>query len=252
MSDNAKISVQSISQNFGELNVLHNINLDFQPNEFVAVVGASGCGKSTLLSIIGGLLEPTQGQVLVDGHQITGPGRDRGIIFQKPALLPWMSCQKNVEFVLRQDKNLKPSDRAQIARQRLADVKLDGFEDAFPNELSGGMQQRLVLARSLAYKPEILLMDEPFGALDALTRQEMQLLLAQVWEANRMTVMMVTHDIDEAVFTSDRVIVLSPRPGRILEEVRIDLPRPRRQDMIATERFQQYSSRIWNLIHEQR
>ena len=130
-------------------------------------------------------------------------------------------------------------------------MKLDGFEDAFPNELSGGMQQRLVLARSLAYKPEILLMDEPFGALDALTRQEMQLLLAQVWEANRMTVMMVTHDIDEAVFTSDRVIVLSPRPGRILEEVYIDLPRPRRQDMIATEQFQRYSSRIWNLIHEQ-
>lgn len=180
MSDNAKISVQNISQNFGELNVLQDINLDFRPNEFVAVVGASGCGKSTLLSIIGGLLEPTQGQVLVDGRQITGPGRDRGIIFQKPALLPWMSCQKNVEFVLRQDKNLKPSDRAQIARQRLADVKLDGFEDAFPNELSGGMQQRLVLARSLAYKPEILLMDEPFGALDVLTRQEMQLLLAQV------------------------------------------------------------------------
>ncbi|WP_137656314.1 ABC transporter ATP-binding protein [Bifidobacterium moukalabense] len=252
MSDTAKISVQNVSQSFGELSVLERIDLDFRPNEFVAVVGASGCGKSTLLSIIGGLLEPTEGQVFVDGRPIAGPGRDRGIIFQKPTLLPWMSCQKNVEFVLQQDRTLSKTQRAEIARQRLADVKLSGFEDAYPNELSGGMQQRLVLARSLAYKPEILLMDEPFGALDALTRQEMQLLLAQVWEANRMTVMMVTHDIDEAVFTADRVIVVSPRPGRILEEVHIDLPRPRRQEMIATEAFQQYSSRIWNLIHQQR
>ncbi|WP_207761070.1 ABC transporter ATP-binding protein [Bifidobacterium simiarum] len=245
-----RIGVRDVSMSFGELNVLEHIDLDFHENEFVAVVGASGCGKSTLLSIIGGLLEPTQGSVTAAGQPVTGPGRDRGIVFQQPALLPWLSCLNNVEFALRGEEGLSKAERLEIARRHLADVKLSGFEDAYPNELSGGMKQRLALARSLSYRPSVLLMDEPFGALDALTRQEMQILLTQVWEANRMTVMMVTHDIEEAVFTADRVVVLTPRPGRIREDIAIDLPRPRTQEMIATERFQSYVQHIWDLIHE--
>ena len=245
-----RISVQDVSMSFGQLNVLEHIDLDFHENEFVAVVGASGCGKSTLLSIIGGLLEPTQGTVQANGVKVEGPGRDRGIVFQQPALLPWLSCKANVEFALRGETDLSKADRARIASERIKDVKLDGFEDSYPNELSGGMKQRLALARSLSYKPSVLLMDEPFGALDALTRQEMQLLLTQVWEANRMTVMMVTHDIEEAVFTADRVVVLTPRPGKIREDITIDLPRPRTQEMISTEPFQAYVQRIWDLIHE--
>lgn len=249
MHPSAGITVDDVSMRFGNLSVLEHIDLDFRPDEFVAVVGASGCGKSTLLSIIAGLLEPTEGDVFVDGRPIEGPGRDRGVVFQQPALLPWLSCQKNVEFALR-GESMSKAQRAEVARARLRDVKLEGFEDAYPKELSGGMQQRLALARSLSYKPRILLMDEPFGALDALTRQEMQLLLTQVWEANRMTVMMVTHDIEEAVFTADRVVVFTPRPGRVREEIEIDLPRPRTQEMISTPEFQRYVSHIWDLIHE--
>ena len=249
MTPSAGITVDDVSMRFGNLSVLEHIDLGFRPDEFVAVVGASGCGKSTLLSIIAGLLEPTEGDVFVDGKPIEGPGRDRGVVFQQPALLPWLSCQKNVEFALRGEPMTK-AQRAEVARARLRDVKLEGFEDAYPKELSGGMQQRLALARSLSYKPRILLMDEPFGALDALTRQEMQLLLTQVWEANRMTVMMVTHDIEEAVFTADRVVVFTPRPGRVREEIKIDLPRPRTQEMISTPGFQRYVSHIWDLIHE--
>ena len=244
-----RISVQGVTMRFGDVEALHRVDLDFRENEFVAVVGASGCGKSTLLSIIGGLLAPTEGDVLVDGEPVTGPGRDRGSVFQTPALLPWLTAQGNVEFAL-QGEPMSRVERREVARARLQDVKLSGFEEAYPAQLSGGMQQRLALARSLSYRPSILLMDEPFGALDALTRQEMQLLLTQVWESNRMTVMMVTHDIDEAVYTADRVVVMTPRPGEIREEIKIDLPRPRTQAEMDSDLFHDYKTRIWDLIHE--
>lgn len=246
----SKLEVDGVSRHFGDLVALQDISLEFRDAEFVAVVGASGCGKSTLLSIIGGLMEPTTGEVKVDGSPIAGPGRDRGIVFQQATLLSWRTALQNVEFALL-DEQLSRTQRRERARAALADVGLSAFEDAYPAQLSGGMQQRVALARSLSYRPEILLMDEPFGALDALTRRSMQELLTQVWERHRITVMMVTHDIEEAIYTSDRVVVMTPRPGRIREEITIDLPRPRVPEMLGEPEFRTYYARIWELIHEQ-
>ena len=200
-----RVRVTDLSKRFDTVLAIEHIDLDLAVNEFVSVVGASGCGKSTLLSIIAGLTDATTGEVLVDGDVITGPGRDRGVVFQGFTMLPWLTAQGNVEFALR-DEPIGRAERAKVAREHLALVGLDGFEDHFPSQLSGGMQQRVAIARSLSYKPQILLMDEPFGALDALTRREMQELLIEVWEKHRLTVLMVTHDIEEAILTSDRVV----------------------------------------------
>lgn len=245
-----RLEVRDVSRSFGDLVALDDINLSFHDAEFVAVVGASGCGKSTLLSIIGGLLEASAGEVLVDGQEIAGPGRDRGIVFQQPTLLSWRTAFQNVEFALLDEPIGRKQRRARTS-EALADVGLADFGKAYPAQLSGGMQQRVALARSLSYRPEILLMDEPFGALDALTRRSMQGLLTQVWERHRITVMMVTHDIEEAVYTSDRVVVMTPRPGRVREEIVIDLPRPRTPEIVGDARFRSYFEKIWSLIHEE-
>lgn len=209
-----------------ELTALEQIDLTVQSGEFVSIVGPSGCGKSTLLMIVAGLVEPTTGQISLDGHAIRGPGLDRGIVFQDFALFPWLTVQGNVKFGL-QMKGISGAEADEIARRYLQLVDLEAFARTYPARLSGGMKQRVGIARALAYEPEVLLMDEPFGALDAMTRGELQSLLAQIWETTAKTVLFVTHSIREAVFLSDRVIVLSGRPGRIIANVPIDLPRPR-------------------------
>ena len=203
----------------GEVVALDGVDFEIAEKEFVTVIGTSGCGKSTLLSIIAGLEEETDGVVLVDGDYVVGPGRDRGVVFQSYTLFPWLTAQQNVEFALRGSGR----ERTEIAREHLSLVGLERFGDAYPSQLSGGMRQRVAIARALSYKPEVLLMDEPFGALDAQTRQLMQELLTRVWEEHRLTVMFVTHDIDEAVFLSDRVLVMTARPGRIKEELPVKI-----------------------------
>ncbi|MDR1212739.1 MAG: ABC transporter ATP-binding protein [Propionibacteriaceae bacterium] len=245
-----KVEIQAVAKRFGAVEALAQIDLDLQANEFVSLVGVSGCGKSTLLSIIAGLQRPSQGQVLVDGQPVEGPGRDRGVVFQTATLLPWLTAQGNVEFALRGEP-MGRAERRQVAREHLALVGLTGFEEAWPAQLSGGMQQRVALARSLCYRPQILLMDEPFGALDALTRHDMQELLTGIWETHRLTVLFVTHDIEEAVFISDRVVVMTPRPGRIESARVIDLARPRKPEIQSDPRFHELADSLLRGIRQQ-
>jgi NitT/TauT family transport system ATP-binding protein len=187
-----------------------------------------------------------EGTISVDGVPVTGPGLDRGVVFQSYTLLPWLTAIRNVEFALKA-AGMKGREARALAREHLALVGLEGFEDAYPAELSGGMKQRVAIARALSYRPKILLMDEPFGALDALTRHHMQELLTAVWEKHRLTVLFVTHDVEEAVYLSDRVAVMTNRPGRIKSVVAIDLPRPRRYELLSTPRFQELQQRV---LHE--
>ncbi|MFI8631447.1 ABC transporter ATP-binding protein [Microbacterium sp. NPDC077663] len=244
-----KVRIDAVDKRFGDVHALSEVSLVLGDQEFVSVVGASGCGKSTLLSIIAGLEPPTSGEASIQGTPIHGPGRDRGVVFQSATLLPWLSAIDNVVFALRGEPGMSRRQRVDRARDVLAQVGLSGFEDSYPAQLSGGMQQRVALARSLAYGPEVLLMDEPFGALDALTRRTMQELLTTVWERNRMTVMLITHDIEEAVFLSDRVVAMTPRPGKVRAEFTIDLPRPRDPEVIGSPEFHRYYSDILGLIH---
>jgi NitT/TauT family transport system ATP-binding protein len=229
----ARISLKNVSKRFnsraGEVNAIDNLSLDVNEGELVVLVGPSGCGKSTLLNIVAGLEKPDRGDVLEDGERITGPGRDRSVVFQDGALFPWLTARKNVEFGLRQ-MGLPAKQRADTAEQMLRLVHLDGFADSFLHELSGGMRQRVALARALALEPRALLMDEPFGALDVQTREGAHRVLQDIWQKTNQTILFVTHDVREAVVLGDRVIVMSSRPGRIHSEVRVDIPRPRRID----------------------
>jgi len=247
-----KLTVRNVSKAFvadhGEIvNAIDDVSFALAENEFVSLVGPSGCGKSTLLSIAAGLTEPSSGAVLVDGDLVRGPGRDRGVVFQTYTLFPWMSVRGNIEFALRGEP-LSRAERRRVADEHLELVGLSAFADAMPSQLSGGMRQRVAIARALSYKPRVLLMDEPFGALDAMTRQLMQELLTQVWDEHRLTVLFVTHDIDEAVFLSDRVLLMSARPGRLLEDVRIDLARPRRFEVQSSPEFVGYRIRLLEAV----
>jgi NitT/TauT family transport system ATP-binding protein len=232
------------------ITALDGASLALADNEFVSLVGTSGCGKSTLLSIVAGLQEPSSGRVLVDGRDVRGPGRDRGVVFQTYTLFPWLSARGNVEFAL-QGQGLGARERRSRAVDNLKLVGLEDFADARPNQLSGGMKQRVAIARALSYRPEILLMDEPFGALDALTRQLMQELLTSVWEQHRLTVLFVTHDVEEAVYVSDRVLVMTNRPGRVKTEVIVDLPRPRSHDMLGSSQFGRLYGEVLESIREE-
>ncbi|HVF62816.1 MAG TPA: ABC transporter ATP-binding protein [Casimicrobiaceae bacterium] len=215
---------------------LANTNLDVAENDFVTILGPSGCGKSTLLRIVAGLEHPSAGEVLLDGRRIEGPGPDRGMVFQSYTLFPWLTVLDNICFGLR-ERGLPRDEQVAIARDFIGKVGLDGFDSHYPKQLSGGMQQRTAIARALANQPRVLLMDEPFGALDHQTRELMQELLLGIWENERKTVLFVTHDIDEAVFMASRVVVMSARPGRIKLDRTIALPHPRHYSVKTTPAF---------------
>jgi ABC-type nitrate/sulfonate/bicarbonate transport system ATPase subunit len=229
---------------------LDRISLDVEDNEFSVIVGPSGCGKSSLLRVVAGLVAPTEGEVRLSGVPIKAPGRDRGMVFQSYTLFPWLTVQKNVEFGLK-IAGLSVAERGEIARSYIAQVGLEGFENAYPKQLSGGMMQRVALARALANDPEILLMDEPFGALDSQTRSLMQELLLTIWERSKKTVLFITHDIDEAILLGDHVHVMTARPGSIKERVEIDIPRPRTAVTTTSAPFIAMKRRIMDLIHDE-
>ncbi len=217
----------------GQRKALENINLEVKPSEFLCIVGPSGCGKTTLLRMIAGLDYPTSGEIILDGEQVSGPSPDRGMVFQEYSLFPWKTVLKNVEFGL---EILELQDKRNIAEGYIELVGLKGFENSYPYELSGGMKQRVAIARALATNPSILLMDEPFGSVDAQTRNALQEELLEIWKQKRKTILFVTHSVDEAVYLGDRVAVMSSRPGRIIECMKIDIARPRkRTSMEANE-----------------
>ncbi|QYC39969.1 Bicarbonate transport ATP-binding protein CmpD [Nonomuraea coxensis DSM 45129] len=228
---------------------LSGVNLDVRAGEFLALVGPSGCGKSTLLDLVAGLTPPTSGQILIDGDHVTGPGLDRGVVFQQYALFPWRTAQANVEFGL-EAKAVPRRERAARAREHLALVGLAGFEDRYPHELSGGMRQRVAIARSLAFDPDVLLMDEPFAALDAQTRESLQEELVRVWQHTGKTVIFITHGIDEAVYLGQRVAVMTSRPGRIKEVVEVAFD-SREGDLRADPAFGEYRHHIWTLLRDE-
>ena len=244
-------AVEKVFEGKVPVHALGPISLSLAENEFVSVVGTSGCGKSTMLMLAAGLSEATGGEILVDGAPISGAGRDRGVVFQTYTLFPWMTARKNIEFALGGEKGLSSADRRRIAGEHLELVGLSKYADAYPRQLSGGMKQRVAIARALCYRPRILLMDEPFGALDAQTRLLMQELLTRVWEAHKLTVLFITHDVDEAVYISDRVIVMTTQPGRLKEEVAITLPRPRTIAIQETPEFLTLRHRILTSIREE-
>ncbi len=232
----------------GEVVALQNINLDVHRREFMCVLGQSGCGKSTLIRILAGLETPSEGQVLVDGKPVTGPGQDRGMVFQSYTLFPWLTVKENVMFGPRMAGKDRSTNEAE-ARQWLGLVGLEKFEDSYPHQLSGGMKQRAAIVRALANGPRILLMDEPFGALDPQTRQQMQAYLLQIWKNIDITIFFITHDLDEAIFLSDRILVLDPRPGRVREVVEVPVPRPRDHDQLRSPEFLATKRHLETIIH---
>jgi len=232
----------------GKVPGVKNVSIDIDASEFLCIVGPSGCGKSTLLNIIAGFLTPASGEIRIGGKPVTGHGMDRGVVFQDFAqLFPWRTALGNVSFGLEMKGVPKP-ERDKIAREQLRLVKLEKFTGSFPHHLSGGMQQRVAIARALAYNPSVLLMDEPFAALDALTRDDMQRLLADVWRETRKTVIYVTHNVSEAVYLADRVIVMTPHPGTVKTEIRIPLTRPR--DPLSMEFLDFQKELLRHLGHE--
>jgi NitT/TauT family transport system ATP-binding protein len=234
----------------GPVRALQNFDIDIQEGEFLSIVGPSGCGKSTFLNILLGLIKPDSGDISIHGRRITGPGTDRAMVFQEFGLLPWRTAQNNIELGLELKK--MPAEKRHAISGRLIDlVGLSGFEGHYPHELSGGMKQRVGLARALATDPEVLLMDEPFAALDAQTRDLMQAELLRVWREARKTVLFVTHQIDEAIYLSDRVMVMSKRPGRAKKLFTIDLPRPREYEMRVTPEFNELKLEIWNTLKDE-
>jgi len=236
----ARIEARSVFKTFetpsGPVQALRGVDLAARPGEFVALVGESGCGKTTLLRILAGLVAPTQGEVRIDGARVGGPSQEVGVVFQRPVLLPWRTALENV-LLPAQVQRLPLADAATEARNLLESMGLGDFLDRFPRHLSGGMQQRVAIARALLLSPSILLMDEPFGALDAITREQMHLDLLNIWTARQPTILFVTHDIAEAVFLADRVVLLSPRPGSVRQLFEVPLPRPRVPDHRFTSDF---------------
>jgi NitT/TauT family transport system ATP-binding protein len=220
------------------------------PGEFVSLIGPSGCGKSTLLNAVAGFLQPSQGSILLDSQPIDGPGPERGVVFQQYSLFPWLSVRKNVEFGLKM-QNVSPGECQTRARTLLGLAGLLNFENHFPDQLSGGMKQRVGIVRALATSPQVLLMDEPFGALDAQTRVVMQEILTNMWQQLQLSVLFITHDIDEAIFLSDRIYVMTARPGRIKAELKVDLPRPRTAEMMSQPAFIGMVQEIRRLIRSE-
>lgn len=249
-----KIQVKNLKKSFPlkgqDFVALDGVSLDIQDEEFVTVVGPSGCGKTTLLNVIAGLEKATGGEVLVDGQKVSGPSPERGVIFQQYALFPWLTVRENVEFGLKLARKSRKETR-ETAEHFIELVGLTQFADALPKMLSGGMKQRCALARAYAVNPKLLLMDEPFGALDALTRVNLQGQLLQTWQSEKRTVMFITHDVDEAVFLANRVVVMAAKPGRIKEIIEVDLPYPRHVDLRLTPRFGELRNRVWSAVYSQ-
>jgi NitT/TauT family transport system ATP-binding protein len=229
---------------------LGDVSLTVADNEFVTIVGPSGCGKTTLMNILAGLEEPSRGRAAVNDQPIHGPGPDRGVIFQQYALFPWLTVRKNVEFGLR-TAGVGRVERRERAQHFIDLVGLHDFADALPRTLSGGMKQRCAIARAYAVNPSILLMDEPFGAVDALTRVRLQEQLLQTWSQEKRTVVFITHDVDEAVFLANRVVVMAARPGRIVETVDVDLPYPRNDELRLSPAFTALRNRVWSAVYHQ-
>jgi len=251
-----KIRSNGNSKNNGgtsnELLALGGVDLSINKGEFVSIVGPSGCGKSTFLDLVGGLSKPNEGNIYINGKPVNGPGLDRGIVFQQYALFPWRTALGNVEFGL-ENQNVLKKDRAEIAQKYLSLVGLTGFENRYPYELSGGMKQRVAIARALAYDPDILLMDEPFGALDAQTREILQKELLRIWEETHKTILFVTHSIDEAVFLADRVAIMTARPGIIKEVVDVPISRTARfeDDIKSSSGFVKSRHELWGLLKQE-
>jgi NitT/TauT family transport system ATP-binding protein len=251
MSTGGAISLRGLGIHFGEgksaVQALTGIDLDIGAGEFVSVLGPSGCGKSTIIGAVAGFTPTTAGQLEVDGQRVRAPGPDRGVVFQQHTLFPWKTVAGNVEFGLKM-RGIGTAERKRTARDILAHVGLGEFVDHYPHQLSGGMQQRVNLARVLVNRPRVLLMDEPFCSLDAQTRLQMQELLLGLWHEFHMTVVFVTHDVDEAVFLSDRVVVLTRRPGRIKAEIPVALPRPRDHELLTSADFTRLKRQALNLL----
>ncbi len=248
MSALNQLSIRGVSRTFTSARgkatqALLPVNFEVRENDFVTILGPSGCGKSTMLRIVAGLDFPTTGQVVLDGQPVEGPGADRGMVFQSYTLFPWLTIEQNIRFGLR-ERGMGLAEQKDRSDYFISKVGLRGFEQHFPKQLSGGMQQRTAIARALANDPKILLMDEPFGALDNQTRVLMQELLLGIWEAERKTVMFVTHDIDEAIFMANRVAVFSARPGRIKTELAVDLPHPRHYTIKTSPEFMDLKARL--------
>ena len=248
-----KISFQAVSRLFAgaagnAFVALDRLTLDIADGEFVTVVGPSGCGKSTAMNIAAGLTEPSSGRVLVDGKPVSGPGPERGVIFQQYALFPWLTVRENVEFGLR-IAGMSRTRRRETSDYFMDLVGLRPFADALPKTLSGGMKQRCAIARAYAVNPRILLMDEPFGALDALTRVQLQERLLDAWGRERRTVMFITHDVDEAVYLANRVVVMAARPGRLEKVVPVDLPYPRTEELRLSPAFAAVRNEVWRSVY---
>lgn len=250
----AYLQAQSVSKRFErsgkQVLAIDNFSLTIEEGEFVSIVGPSGCGKSTFLHMVGGFEPIAEGSISVAGRSVSAPGPDRGMLFQDYALFPWRTVLGNVGWSL-EVAGMGKQEREERAEHYLDMVGLSSFRDAYPSELSGGMQQRIALARVLAFEPAMLLMDEPFGALDAQTREIMQEELTTIWQRHKRTVLFVTHDIEEAVYLSDRVIVFSARPGRLKADITIDLPRPRKPEIRKSAEFQALRNRIWDMLREE-
>ena len=242
------ISISDLRHSYGDIAAIDRVDLEIESGRFVVIVGPSGCGKSSLLMMIGGLVSPSSGTILCAGSPLTTPDPERiGIVFQEASLYPWLTALKNVEFPLLL-RGVGKEERRQSAEAALIKVGLESFRDRYPHELSGGMKQRVSIARGLVQEPPILLMDEPFAALDEQTRLTMSDELLRIWDLTRKTLVFVTHSLTEAVYLADEVIVMSGRPGRILDRMTIDLPRPRTFGMTGTAKFAEYRERIWNQI----
>lgn len=252
--NSVKVEIRDLVKKFqtrnGEVVALKGVDLSIQDKEFVCVVGPSGCGKSTLLNMIGGLDTPTSGEILVDGKEVDGPSPKRGIVFQQYALFPWLTVEKNVQFGLKLQG--MPRERmGQVTEKYLRAVGLENFAHSYPKELSGGMKQRVAIARAYAVNPEVLLMDEPFGALDAQTRVQLQTELLETWEHEQKTCFFITHDVEEAIILAQRVVIMSARPGRVKDIVDIDIPYPRDQATKMSPRFLELKNDIWSQVYEE-